>query len=98
MENLQSEQSSILQSRLIISSQSVSVAFYMADKVIIDSLHRLQDLYMIANRDPFPIKVDHFNLVTQDELADRKTIFGRSAFCNTDERDHELITQPVKRM
>ena len=59
--NLSTEWPSILRDRLIYSSQSVSTAFYMADKAFIDSAVRLRDLYELANKDgPFPINPDGY--------------------------------------
>ena len=49
VENLQTEWPGILQSRLIYSAQSVSAAFYYADKAFIDSVSRLQKLYQVAS-------------------------------------------------
>ena len=43
--NLSTEWWGILRDRLVYSSQSVSTAFYMADKAFIDSAVRLRDLY-----------------------------------------------------
>ena len=64
--NLSTEWPGILQDRLVYSSQSVSTAFYMADKAFIDSLVRLRNLYELASKEPFPIKTDAYPLVTLD--------------------------------
>lgn len=45
VDNLSTEWSSILQDRLVYSSQSVSTAFYMSDKAFIDTTLRLKALY-----------------------------------------------------
>ena len=45
VDNLSTEWPDILENRLVYSSQSVSTAFYMADKAFIDSVMRLKTLY-----------------------------------------------------
>mgnify|MGYP001349876956 CR=1 FL=1 len=54
--NLSTEWPGILQDRLLFSSQSVSTAFYIADKAFIDAVVRLSTLYTEASKDMFPIK------------------------------------------
>ena len=60
VDNLSTEWPGILQDRLVYSSQSVSTAFYMADKAFIDTAVRLSKLYTEASREPFPVKSDAY--------------------------------------
>lgn len=66
--NLSTEWPGILQTRLVYSSQSVSTAFYMADKAFIDSVVRLRDLYEAASKEPYPIKDDAYPIVTEEQI------------------------------
>lgn len=90
VENLQTEWPGILQNRLLYSSQSVSTAFYMADKAFIDSVLRLSKLYTVASKEPFPIKTDAYPYVTADQLSKGKTIYGLSAYCNFAENHNHV--------
>ena len=65
VDNLSTEWPGILQDRLIYSSQSVSTAFYMADKAFTDSVVRLRNLYQEASKDPFPIKRNSYPIVKE---------------------------------
>jgi len=53
----------------------------MADKAFIDTAHRLQELYTIASKEPFPLNTDYFELLTDDELIQGEVVFGKSAYC-----------------
>ena len=67
VDNLSTEWWGILRDRLVYSSQSVSTAFYMADKAFIDSVVRLRNLYEEASKDePFPVNPAGYHHVTQE--------------------------------
>lgn len=87
VDNLSTEWPGILQDRLIYSSQSVSTAFYMADKAFVDSVVRLSNLYEEASVDPFPIRQDAYPLVSADQLTEDKVIYGLAAYCNFEGND-----------
>ena len=85
--NLSTEWPGILQDRLIYSSESVSTAFYFADKALIDSVDRFKELYIEAKKEPFPIRDGAYPSVTPDMVADGQVVYGLSAFCNFDDED-----------
>ena len=98
LENLSTEWWPILHDRLVYSSQSVSTAFYMADKAFIDSAVRLRNLYEQANRDgePFPINPNAYTHIDPELVLNARDddlpIYGYSAYCNTEEgRNNEAI-------
>ena len=98
LENLSTEWWPILRDRLVYSSQSVSTAFYMADKAFIDSAVRLRNLYEQANSDdqPFPINPDAYTHIKPEQVEDADNdgspIYGLSAYCNTVEgQNNEAI-------
>ena len=63
VDNLKSEWPGILESRLIYSSQSVSTAFYIAERAFIVSVFRVKNLYELASVDPFPLSKDGYPVV-----------------------------------
>ena len=69
VENLKTEFDRILEDRLFYSSQSVSAAFYSADKAFIDTVNRLQQLYIVASQEPYPLRADYVDVVDKADLA-----------------------------
>ena len=58
--NLKDEWPGILNNRLTFSTESISTALYMIDKIFLDSAVRMSMVFKLANREPFPIKADAF--------------------------------------
>ena len=67
MSNLSTEWPGILQDRLTYSSESISTAFYMADKAFLDTLVRVENLYREASKEMFPIRQDAYPFLTEDQ-------------------------------
>ena len=70
------------------SSESISTAFYMADRAFIDSLLRLRDFYHEASKDPFPVKRDAYPRISKEEIAGGKRIYSHTAYCDFVGSDH----------
>ena len=66
VDNLSTEWPKILEDRLIYSSHSVSTAFYLADKAMIDTIVRLSKLYEGASMEPYPVNSDIHPRVRED--------------------------------
>ena len=74
----------ILSDRLKYSTESVSTTIYMADKIGIDQILRLAELYKNAKEiDPYPIKKDAYDLYDQTKLEGEtsKMIYNAGATC-----------------
>ena len=88
MEKLSTEWKSILEERLVYSSESISTAFYMADRAFIDSLLRLRNFYHEASKDPFPLRQDAYPRLTEEDIAGGKRIYSHTAYCDFRDSDH----------
>lgn len=85
VDNLSTEWPGILSDRLEYSSQSVSTAFYMADKALVDAVVRLRNLYEEADKEPFPIREDAYPRIRPEQVANGEVVYGLSMFCDTEE-------------
>ena len=75
----------ILEDRLKYSTESVSTTIYMADKIGIDQILRLSELYKNAKEiDPFPIRKDAYSLYPQSKLVGETTkkIYNAGVSCS----------------
>ena len=86
MKNLSTQWPDILKDRLTYSSQSVSTAFYMADKAFIDSVVRLRNLYQEASKEMFPIRDGAYPKVSYDLIKDGQVVYGLSMYCNWEDK------------
>ena len=75
----------ILEDRLKYSTESVSTTIYMADKIGIDQILRLSELYKNAKEiDPFPIRKGAYSLYPQSKLVGETTkkIYNAGVSCS----------------
>ena len=83
---VESQLEPILRDRLKYSTESVSTTIYMADKIGIDQILRLAELYKNAKEiDPYPIKKDAYSLYLQSNLPNASTkIYNAGVTCQGD--------------
>ena len=73
----------ILSDRLKYSTESVSTTIYMTDKIGIEQILRLAEIYNRAKvTDPYPIDKDAYSLYDQDNLSGSKKIYNAGVTCN----------------
>ena len=79
--NLKPEWPRILDNRLTFSTESISTALYMIDKIFIDSAVRMSMVFKLAMRDPFPIKANAFDLYDASDLESGMRVYNGGAHC-----------------